>query len=157
MDRTLLTELEQFLYHEANLLDDRRFEEWLGLLTDDILYWVPNYDEQTPRGESGVIVYERMSGLRARVARSLHDQNPIQMPPPRTRHFITNVMVASDGDGTASVTANLLLYVSRSGRLMHHPGKSEHKLRRIDGSWRISEKRIYLIANDQPLSPLPLL
>ena len=37
----LKQDVEAFLYHEANLLDDRRYEEWLDLLTDDVRYWVP--------------------------------------------------------------------------------------------------------------------
>ena len=34
-------EVEQFLYHEARLLDERKFDDWLALLTDDIHYWMP--------------------------------------------------------------------------------------------------------------------
>lgn len=34
-------EVEQFLYHEARLLDERKFDDWLALLTDDVHYWMP--------------------------------------------------------------------------------------------------------------------
>ena len=37
----LKDEVEQFLYHEAELLDERRYEEWLTLFTDDVRYWMP--------------------------------------------------------------------------------------------------------------------
>ena len=37
----LKDEIEGFLYKEAELLDERRFEEWLDLLTEDIRYWMP--------------------------------------------------------------------------------------------------------------------
>ena len=37
----LVREIEEFLYHEADLLDERRYEEWLELLTDDVRYWMP--------------------------------------------------------------------------------------------------------------------
>jgi 3-phenylpropionate/cinnamic acid dioxygenase small subunit len=102
-------------------------------------------------------VYEDLTGLKARVARTVHRLNPAQKPPPRTRHFLTNVMVAGDGNGTAEVSASLLLYVSRDQRLFQYPGKSEYKLRKIDGTWRIAQKKIYLISNDLPLSQLPLM
>ncbi len=42
IERLLLTqEIEEFLYHEAELLDERRYEEWLDLLTEDVRYWMP--------------------------------------------------------------------------------------------------------------------
>ena len=147
--------LEALLFHEARLLDERRFEEWLTLLTDDVIYWVPSGEEQAAPGE-GAIVYEGMQALKARVARSLHDLNPAQLPPPRTQHFITNVTVASEGDDAAIVMASLLLYVSKNERLSHHPGRSEHSLRRVAGQWRIRRKKVFLIDNDLPLTAIPL-
>lgn len=156
-ERTLREELELFVYHENGLLDDRRFEEWLDLLAQDIVYWVPNADEDSAVDEAGVIVYEDLAGLKARVARTLHRLNPAQKPPPRTRHFMTNLVVVGDGNGAAEVSASLLLYVSRDQKLFPYPGKSEYKLRKIDGSWRIAQKKIYLINNDLPLSQLPLM
>ncbi len=42
LERLLLVrEIEEVLYHEADLLDDRQFEAWLDMLTDDIRYWMP--------------------------------------------------------------------------------------------------------------------
>ena len=157
MNPTQSTELEQFIYQETDLLDDRRFEDWLKLLTDDVIYWVPNYQQDGDPGEVGVIVYEGLSGLRARIARTLHELNPVQKPPPRTRHFLTNIIMSSDGNGTAEVSTNVLLCVSREKRLMQYPGKAEYKLRKVDGNWRISQKKINLLSNDLPLSQLPLL
>lgn len=157
MNATQSSELEQFIYREIDLLDDRRFEDWLKLLTDDVIYWVPNFQQDGEPGEVGVIVYEGLSGLRARVARMLHELNPVQKPPPRTRHFLTNIVMSSDGNGAAEVSTNVLLYVSRDKRLLQYPGKAEYTLRRVDGNWRISQKKINLLSNDLPLSQLPLL
>ncbi len=157
MDQALAHDLELFIFKEADLLDDRRYDDWLKLLTDDVLYWVPNFQHDGDLGEVGVIVYEGLQGLRARVARTQHELNPMQRPPPRTRHFLTNIQVSGDGNGTAEVTSNLLLYVSKDKRLVQYPGKSEHKLRKVDGSWRICQKKINLLTNDLPTSQLPLL
>jgi 3-phenylpropionate/cinnamic acid dioxygenase small subunit len=152
----LTSELERFIFHEANLLDDRRYEEWLELLADDITYWIPNYAEDAPPGESGVIVFERLPALRARVARALDRMNPTQQPPARTRHFSTNVLVEPSGDELAVVTSSLLLYVSKDRRLLVYPGKCEHALRKVEGRWRIAAKTINLISNAEPLSSLPI-
>lgn len=157
MNPALVRDLELFVYKEADLLDDRRFDDWLKLCTDDVLYWVPNFERDGDPGEVGVIVYEGMQGLRARIARATHELNPVQKPPPRTRHFLTNIVVSGDGNGTAEVTSNLLLYVSKEKRLMQYPGKTEYKLRKTDGGWRIAQKKVNLLANDLPLSQLPLL
>ena len=40
-DHLLRLEIEDFLWDEAELLDDFRYEEWLDLLTDDLVYWMP--------------------------------------------------------------------------------------------------------------------
>src|SRR6478736_1102117 len=37
----LREEVEQFLYCEARLLDERRLTEWLDLLAEDIFYYMP--------------------------------------------------------------------------------------------------------------------
>lgn len=158
VDPAFIAEIEHFIYHEANLLDDRRYEEWLALLTDDVTYWVPNYSEDGPPGECGVIVFERHAALQARVARALDKGNPTQQPSPRTRHFLTNVLAERSADGlSVSVTASLLLYVSKDRRLLAYPGKSEHTLRSIDGRWRIAAKTINLISNAEPLMSLPII
>jgi 3-phenylpropionate/cinnamic acid dioxygenase small subunit len=152
----LRAELEAFLYHEATLLDDRRYEEWLALLAPDVAYWVPNFEDATQLAE-GVILYENLQALRARVVRAFDKLSPVQLPPPRTRHFITNIVVSSALPDEADVQSNFLLYVSKDRRVLHFPGKVEHKLRKIEGAWRIVLKKIYLMTNDEPMGSLPIL
>src|SRR5262245_55677940 len=91
------TEIEQFLYYEALLLDTNRLEEWLALFTPDATYWVPNVREDGDPDEDGVIAHDDYLALAARVKRLRHPANPTQVPPPRTRHFITNVLVTPLG------------------------------------------------------------
>lgn len=153
----LTFELERFVFREANLLDDRRYEEWLALLADDITYWIPNYAEDARPGDAGVIVLERLPALKARVARAFDRQNPTQMPPARTRHFLTNVLAERDGDDGAVVTSSLLLYVSKDRKLLTYPGKCEHKLRRAGDGWLIAAKTINLITNAEPVNTLPII
>lgn len=153
---SLTFELSRFIFHEGNLLDDRRYQEWLELLADDITYWVPNYAEDAPPGEAGVIVLERLPALRARVARALDRLSPTQLSPARTRHFFTNVIVETRAPEEAIVTSSLLLYVSKDRKLLPYPGKCEHTLRRVDGRWLIAAKTINLISNAEPLNSLPI-
>jgi benzoate/toluate 1,2-dioxygenase beta subunit len=148
-------DLEQFVFAEARLLDERRFDEWLALLADDVIYSIPNFADDSPAA-AGVIVREDLPGLRARVARINHPENPTQKPPARTMRVLTNVSASGD-DGSAEVRANLVLYVAKDRQLVQHPGKATYRLRKVDGRWRIREKIVYLIENDMALSQLPLI
>jgi 3-phenylpropionate/cinnamic acid dioxygenase small subunit len=150
-------EIEQFIYREADLLDDQRYTDWLELLAEDVVYWVPNFSTDAAPGEYGVIVREDKLGLRARVARLMHVQNPTMKPAARTVHYLTNITMTSESNNTADVRANLLLYVAKAGRVMHHPGRIQYRLVRHDDGLRISLKKINLITNDTALSPLPLI
>jgi benzoate/toluate 1,2-dioxygenase beta subunit len=150
-------EIEQFLYHEARLLERRCFNEWLELLTEDIVYWIPNAGEDGEASDDAVIAYENLAALRARATRSLDPSNPTQMPPPRTKYFITNVAIAEESRDFLRVRASLLLYVSRKSGLEAHPISCEYRLRPTAAGLRIAFKKVYLISNNQPLSALPLI
>lgn len=153
----LQNEIEQFLYREAWLLDHREFEAWLHLFTDDALYWIPNLREDSDPTEDGVIIYERKPEMEARVARLLHPAAYTQEPPPRTRHFITNVWLKEVQPSGAQVSCNFIVYVSRMQQCAQFVGSCEYILRRENGQWRIQQKKIFLIGNDQPMETLPLL
>lgn len=59
--------VEKFLYHEANLLDDRDFESWIALFADDGLYWVPSNSADRDPNQRVSIFYENVEGLKDRV------------------------------------------------------------------------------------------
>ncbi len=157
VSRDLQHEVEQLLFQEAKLLENRRFDEWLELLTRDVIYWVPNAREDSDISDEAMISYEGYDELRARTVRLQHPLNPTQKPPPRTRHFITNVSAKAGDEGELHVRCNLLVYVSKDGKVVHHPGTSEYRLREEDGAWRIASKKVYLITNDLPLTQLPIM
>jgi p-cumate 2,3-dioxygenase beta subunit len=147
-------EIEELIYHEAALLDGRRFEEWLGLFTADARYRVPSADAAAA-GPS--IVDDDYTSLRARVAKLLHPLNPTQQPPLRTQRLLGNVVVREAEDGAVRVTASQVVYVAHGARQAHLPGRSEHLMRRVGGQWRISRKTVTLLMADQPQSQLPIL
>lgn len=127
------------------------------MLTPGVTYWIPNYTTDGPPGECGVIVLEHLQELRARVERTLDSRNPTQQPPPRTRHFLTNVLVDWGSDGTSAVvSASLLLYISKDGRLTAVPGQCDYTLHNLDGTWRIAAKTVNLLGNAGALSSLPI-
>lgn len=116
--------VEQFLYAEAELLDDHRFDEWVELFTDDVLYWIPTRMTRSVRerdrqvaalGESAFIE-DNIERLRGRVRRLNSGVSWSEEPPSRTRRLVTNVRVSPRKDGELEVTSNLYVYRSRLER-----------------------------------------
>ena len=58
MREALIREVEQFLYHEARLLDERRLHEWLDLLTDDVRYWMPVRTTRYARISKSIVILD---------------------------------------------------------------------------------------------------
>jgi 3-phenylpropionate/cinnamic acid dioxygenase small subunit len=96
-------EVQQFLFREARLLDERRFKEWVDLFTDDVLYWAPILTNRVGRdarlevqkfGESAHFEDGKAS-LANRVKRFDTGMAWAEVPPSRTRHLISNVEVES--------------------------------------------------------------
>jgi 3-phenylpropionate/cinnamic acid dioxygenase small subunit len=153
----LHADVERFLYHEATLLDSGRFEEWLALFTEDAVYWVPSVEGAGGAAPDGQVIYDDHLRLRARVGRLRHALNPTQFPPPRTRHFITNVVVDARSADEVEAASNQIVYVVQGSEQVQFPGACEHLLRREEGQWRIRQKKITLLAGDLPLVQLPVL
>lgn len=146
---------EEFLYREAELLDDGRFREWLDLLTDDVRYRVP-VRQTRERGESGVSAEmfhldEDRDSLTLRVDRLETGFAWAEDPPSRVRHFVTNVRVRPHGDELA-VRSNLLLYRGRWDRAEHDllSGERHDVLRPGPGGLRLAARTVVLDATTLP-------
>lgn len=150
-------EIEQFLYREALLLDERRFEEWLDLFTEDTHYFMPTravrYERDIERELSGpddvAHFDETKEQLGQRITRIRSGMAWAEDPPSRTRHLITNVMVSDGADaGEYVVQSNFLTF---RGRLDvdtdWFPGSRTDVLRRdpsAEYGWLIASRRIVL-------------
>lgn len=154
---SLQHEVEQFLYHEAWLIDQSLYDEWLALFTDDALYWVPNGSDDSDPSEGGQITYERRSGIADRIHRLKYRTTLTQAPPPRYRHLVANVMPTRTGDHELSVISSQVVFFARLGREAQYAGTWEHLLTQVDGQWRIRQKKVSLLTNDQALWQLPVL
>lgn len=148
---------ERFLVAEARLLDERRFEEWEALFTDDAVYWVPMDPDRDPT-DSVSIIYDDRRRLHERVYRLTKTPVLDQNPPSRTVRIVSNVEVETpEGSGEPVVRCNQLIAEMRPGG----PGQAglnaprwlaarcEYRLRRVDGSWRIAFKKVVLLDADQ--------
>jgi len=149
----LLFEVEEFLKHEASLLDERRYNDWLELIAEDIHYWMPvrrtvmaaNIEEEFTRpGEVAFIDDNRMY-LEMRIKRLLVGSAWAENPPSRTRHFITNVRVtAIDGD-EITVSSNFHLYRTRlESEEDSWIGRREDVLRRNGNSFKLARRHVFI-------------
>jgi 3-phenylpropionate/cinnamic acid dioxygenase small subunit len=116
--------VEDFLVDEALLLDDRRFDEWFELFTDDLVYQAP-VRVTAKRGHEEIVdtifhFDESKQSLGLRVRRLGTDVAWAEDPPSVTRHYVSNVRVTqADAPGELVVRAYVLLYRSRGDRGLH--------------------------------------
>ena len=146
-------EVEEFLYHEAELLDSKRYQAWLDLLTDDIHYWIPirrtttakEIDKEFTQPGGVAFFDENLNSLKMRIARMEAGRAWAEDPPSRTRRLITNVKIKGiEGDNIA-VQSNFLLYRTRlASEEDSWIGRREEVVRRVDGGLKLAQRHIYL-------------
>lgn len=163
INRLLLkSEIEDFLYHEAELLDERRYEDWLKLAADDIRYWMPmrrnvKFGEQQrefTRADHDINWFdEGRETLERRVRQIMTGIHWAEEPVSRITHIVSNVQLL---EATPSVEAaaevlvkcRFLIYRNRvETETDILVGKREDWLRRMGDSWQIARRKIILDQN----------
>lgn len=142
----VLRSVEQFLYWEAELLDQWRLHEWLALFTTVGEYLVPTTDK--PDGDPNrdlFLVQDDRFLLEQRVNSLLTRAAHAEYPHSRTRRLITNVRVPEDEGGRLTVLANFAVYRIRSGQTDIYVGQYRHVLEREeDGAFRFITRKSVL-------------
>ena len=143
------------VYQEAELLDARRFQDWLGLFAKDAKYWVPLREGQTdPEGELNII-YDDRNRLEDRVYRIESGYALAQDPLSRTARVISNLRVGNEAESKLLVVRSTFVIVEvRPGRQQVLGGHYTHHLRQEGGSLKIVVKRVDLVNSEEPLSNL---
>lgn len=155
MDSALRRQIEDFLYLEAELLDDRKLREWLELLADDVRYWMPirhnpaerpaDLADEISRPGEGYYFDDDKNSLRIRVERLYAKNAWAEMPPSRTRHLISNVRIKKDDGAEIEVHSNFIVYRTRMESDQDiFVGTRKDLLRRTNGSFKIAQRTIIL-------------
>jgi p-cumate 2,3-dioxygenase beta subunit len=144
-------EVEDFLYHEADLLDRWKLDDWLALLTEDATYYVPPNDK--PDADHRFTLFtiaDDIVRLRERIIRLKDPNCHAEYPPSRTRRMISNVRVPGvDDDGLILASANFAIFRHRRNEpVRQFVGRYRHKLKRTDEGLRIHERRAILDAEE---------
>jgi 3-phenylpropionate/cinnamic acid dioxygenase small subunit len=148
---------EQFLYHEARLLDMQRYEEWLELFTDDATYWVPLEQGQKDPLATSSIVHDDRTLLGLRVKQLRHPRAHARVPLARTVHQVTNVLVESDSAQEVVVASTLSVIEFRNEKQRLYGALVQHRLKRNNGSFRIAHKRVDLVNSEGELDGISIL
>jgi 3-phenylpropionate/cinnamic acid dioxygenase small subunit len=141
---------EDFLLHEARLLDEARFDEWLALFTADAQYWVPSEPDQKSPYDTVSLIYDDRRLLETRVRRLASQRIYSQEPRSRTSRIVTNVTVEEAG-AEALVRSKFMLIEFRRNEQRLFGGTCFHRLVHQDGALRIRLKRVDLLNCDAPL------
>jgi phthalate 3,4-dioxygenase beta subunit len=140
--------VQEWLVHEAELLDNRRYRDWLALLTDDVVYRMPVRVTSAHSLEDSLLddmdhFDEDRYSLEKRVERFETEHAWTEDPPSRTRHYVTNVRVRED-DGELLARSYLLLFRSRGD--VREPdllsAERTDVLREIDGELRLARREV---------------
>ena len=151
----LRREIEAFLYLEARLADESQYEEWEKLVADDMHYWVPKGPADYDPAERLSYVNDNRARLATRLRQLKTGLRHAQTPPSPMRRIISNieVLAADDVAGTYTVASNFVLYelAVQAGTALHiWPGRVTHRLRRVGGELRMSQKIIELVTSLVP-------
>ena len=158
----LKQEIQDFLYHEADLLDERRYEDWLALVAEDVRYWMPmrrnvKVDdlerEYTREGRDISWFDEGKDTLTRRVRQIQTGIHWAEEPVSRISHMVSNVHLLEVNPSVAepaevAVKCRFLIYRNRvETETDILVGKREDRLRRVDGQWKIARRKIVLDQN----------
>jgi ethylbenzene dioxygenase subunit beta len=139
-------DVAQFLYHEARLLDENLWDDWLRLFTPDGTYWAPLTRDQPDPVNHVSLFWEDALLREVRVRRLKHLRNWSQQPPSYSSHVIGNVII--DGRDTADdlvvhSTFHMVEWRKDDQRLF--AGTYQHVLARQDDTYLIRRKKVRLV------------
>ena len=153
----LMREVEEFLYNEAELLDERRYEEWLDLFSEDARYWMPMRRnvkfgeperENTTEGQDMAWFDEGKETLAQRVKQILTGIHWAEEPISRVCHIVSNVQIIGEDPPDLTVKSRFVVYRNRvETETDFLVGKREDVLRRVAGLWKITRRKIILDQN----------
>jgi 3-phenylpropionate/cinnamic acid dioxygenase small subunit len=142
---------EQFLLHEARLLDEGKFDDWLALFAADAWYWVPSEPDQADPVETVSLIYDDRRLLETRVRRLASPRMYSQEPRSRTSRIIGNISVEQSEPNSCIVRSKFMMIEYRREQQRVFGGTARHRLVRSDGRIMIAWKRVDLVNCDAPM------
>jgi 3-phenylpropionate/cinnamic acid dioxygenase small subunit len=154
-DLDTAADAQAWLYEEARLLDERRFDAWLARFADDLRYWVPAGPASTDPERAVSFVYDDRARLQERIQRAESSAAHCEDPPTRTCRLVTNVELTWLGDEGRRLRSNVAIATTRRGEGRTYIGTVVHELLRTDGRWLVTRREVHLLDGASRLPHLP--
>jgi p-cumate 2,3-dioxygenase beta subunit len=143
--------VEDFLFHEADLLDNWRLPEWADLYTDDAHYDIASLDAPDPLaadpGTSLFVLSDPKFRIVSRAKRLMKKTAHAEYPHSKTRHMISNVKLGEGDANERKVRANFAVFRTKGDNTVQYMGEAHYVLRQVAGQIRIHRKRCVLDLN----------
>ena len=146
----IVREIEQLLYRQSELLDQKLWQDYIDLFTDDGVYWMPVTPDQTEWEGSPSIFAEDKYMMEVRMGRVTHPTAWSQVPMWSTSHVIGNVVLESESDGEWVVRSRFHMMELRRDTVRHFGGTYRHTLVRDRGQLKIKLQRVDLFNSQAP-------
>lgn len=155
-----IREVEAFVYHEARLLDGRRFEEWIELFAPEGYYWAPARPDQNDPWTEISLIFDDREFMKNRIQRLRHPKVHAQIPPSRAVRQISNVTIDKQDANTGDLEVRSVFSMFEYRPTLPKPlermfaGESVHRLRPDGNAYKIMWKKVLLANCDSAFDPL---
>lgn len=158
MTQITAQDLIDFVYNEADLLDQQHFENWLDLFTEDAHYWMPLAHGQTDPILHGSLMYEDKLLLKIRVERLTGQRTFSQQPKSRCHHLLQRPQIQDFDPAATEHTVRTAFHYTetRDDNQTIYVGWVTHHLVFENNQLRIRLKRVDLLNCDAPFSNIQL-
>jgi 3-phenylpropionate/cinnamic acid dioxygenase small subunit len=156
----LRAEVEAFLYREARLADESRYDEWLELIDDEVHYWVPKGRADYDTALQVSFVNDNRQRLETRIRQLGTGVHYAQTPPSPMRRVVSNIELLEVDDDEIVAGSNFVHYehsIQASNELRIWAGRATHRLRRVEGQLRIRAKTVELVNGTGPVPTMAFL
>ena len=135
-------EIEQFLYRQAELLDDKSWQEWIDLFAADGIYWMPPEPSYSTWEGMPAIFAEDKNLMTVRMKRVLHPDAWSQRPLWETNHVVSNVILEKETDEEIVVRSRFHMMELRRDDVRHFAGRYRHTLAKTGEGYAIKLQRV---------------
>ncbi len=142
--------VEQFLFHQSELLDQKDWSRYIDLFASDGVYWMPVTPDQKEWLDSPSIFAEDKDMMEVRMGRVRHPNAWSQAPQWGTSHLIGNVVIESVDDARICVRSRFQMTELRRDSLRHFAGTYQHTLERRGDDFKITLQRVDLLNGQAP-------
>jgi 3-phenylpropionate/cinnamic acid dioxygenase small subunit len=147
---SLQQRVEQFLFYQSELLDQKQWAAYIELFSPEGVYWMPVTPDQTEWLDSPSIFAEDRYMMEIRMGRVQHPNAWSQAPQWGTSHIIGNVVIESASDSEIVVRSRFQMVELRRDQQRHFAGTYRHSLVRNGDDFKIVLQRVDLLNGQAP-------